>query len=81
LAPKGRCSYPELKEEPIIESFQKRCKCFVLKKAACTAKNGVQAAFYGLNGRLFISPPFKVSDCCNTANNVTLSPILPTGII
>jgi hypothetical protein len=81
LAPKGRCSCPELKEERIIESFQKRCKCFVLKKAACTAKNDVQAAFYGLTDRLFISPSIKVSDCCNTANSVTLSPILSAGII
>lgn len=43
--------------------------------------NDVQATFYGLTDRLFISPSVKVSDCYNIANSVMLSPILPAGII
>jgi len=60
-----------LKEEGYIEDFS----------VSTDAKPELSIVLKYYSGRLFIFPSIKVSDCCNTANSVTLSPILSVGII
>ncbi|EGC17049.1 hypothetical protein HMPREF9098_1562 [Kingella denitrificans ATCC 33394] len=54
---------------------------FCIEKSSLHCKKRCAGCFLWLKRPLVHFPSVKVSDYCNTANSVTLSPILPAGII